>query len=372
MKKLIHLLGSIKVTVACLFILCLLTLFGTLYQKEYGLFLAQERFFYSWFLLAGGVVPLPGGLLVMGVLTVNLFISFFVHYVLGPRFIGVWLVHLGLLLMLGGGAYTMLTGKSGYVFLFEGESTNVLTHYHEWELAVWPAGEGPRAVEAVDVDVLNQQGEITFPTSGLAVKVETFHPNADAYLRTDKPVDPGLESASNIVEVRPLPPPLEPERNLPALIAAVSRDGQTRRLLFYGADEKAAEWKVGDTPWQIRLQRRREELPVRVALHDFKREAHPNSGVAKSFSSDIAVTFPNGVERDVVVEMNQPFRHDGYTFYQASFSEDGRTQGSKFAVTYNRGRLLPYVATALTTLGLIVHFGIQMARMAREQRRRPA
>ena len=372
MKSLVKIFGSIKVTVACLFILCILTVLGTLYQKDHGLFLAQERFFYSWFILAGGFLPLPGGMLVMGVLFVNLLISFFIHYILGLRFIGIWLVHLGLLLMLGGGGVTMLTGKSGYLFLFEGESSNVLTSYHEWELAVWKDGTEAREVEAVDARAFAEGLGVTFPSSRLAVRTEQYHVNADAYLKTDKPVDPGLESASKIVELRATPPAKEPEANIPALIAAVERDGQKRRVLFYGADEKPTQWKDGDVTWNLQLQRRREELPVSITLGDFKREEHPNSSMAKSFSSIISVAFPNGAERDVLVEMNQPFRHRGYTFYQASFSETGSTQGSKFAVTFNYGRLLPYVATTLTTLGLIIHFGIQLVRMAGEQRRRNA
>jgi hypothetical protein len=83
----------------------------------------------------------------------------------------------------------------------------------------------------------------------------------------------------------------------------------------------------------------------------------------------VNVSFPSGASRAVAVEMNQPFRYRGYTFYQASFSEQGNVQGSKFAVTFNFGRLIPYVATALTTFGLIIHFGIQLARMADQQRR---
>jgi hypothetical protein len=274
-------------------------------------------------------------------------------------------------MMLGGGAVTMLTGKSGYVFLFEGEKSNVLTAYHEWELAVWREQDGARQVEAIDFETLEAGTSVSFPTSGLSVKVETRMENADGFLKTDKPADAGLESTSKIVELRERKLELEPERNLPALVATVTRAGSslTRRLLLYGADEKAAEWKEGDVSWRIQLQRRREELPISIGLADFKREVHPNTETPKSFASRVEVTFPNGVERGVEIEMNKPFRHEGYTFYQASFSETASTQGSKFAVTQNYGRLLPYVATTITTLGLVIHFGMQLLRMARERRR---
>lgn len=369
MKSVIKFLGSIRLTVICLLILCVQVVLGTLYQKDYGLHAAQQRFFYSWFFLAGGVLPMPGSLLVMALLVVNLTISLFVHFMLGARFIGVWLVHLGLLLMMGGGGYTMLTGKSGYVFLIEGEKTNVMTSYQEWELAVWPDKPGqPREVEAIDSNGFRALQSVSFPASGLRAEVETYHINAEAYLKADKPADPGLESVSQIVSYKAQKPEKEPEANIPLLVATVTGEDKPRRVLFYGVDEKPARFTRGGVTWNMQLQRRREELPVTAELVDFKREMHAQSSTAKSYASMVSVSFPSGATRDVAVEMNQPFRYRGYTFYQASFSEQGNVQGSKFAVTYNTGRLIPYVATALTTLGLIIHFGIQLARMAGQQR----
>ena len=61
------------------------------------------------------------------------------------------------------------------------------------------------------------------------------------------------------------------------------------------------------------------------------------------------------VVRDALVEMNQPLRYQGYTFYQASYADlEGGAELSTFAVTRNHGRLIPYVATALTVLGLVM------------------
>jgi ResB-like family len=370
MKSFIKFFGSIRLTVICLLILCVQVVLGTLYQKDYGLHAAQERFFYSWIVMAGGVIPLPGALLVMALMVVNLTVSLFVHFMLGARFVGVWLVHLGLLLMMGGGGYTMLTGKSGYVFLIEGEKTNVMTAYQEWELAVWPDKPGqPREVEAMDANGFKPTQKISFPTSGLQAEVETYLRNAEAYLKADKPADPNLESTSKIVSFKPQNDELEPEANIPLLVATVSGGEKPRRILLYGVDDKPTQFTKGGVTWNMQLQRRREELPVMVDLVDFKREMHAQSSTAKSYASMINVSFSSGIERQVAVEMNQPFRYRGYTFYQASFSEQGDVQGSKFAVTFNIGRLIPYVATAMTTIGLIIHFGIHLVRMAGQQRR---
>ena len=66
--------------------------------------------------------------------------------------------------------------------------------------------------------------------------------------------------------------------------------------------------------------------------------------------------------------MNKPFRHRGLTFYQASFSESGGTQMSTFAVTRNQARLLPYVATSVVVVGMLIHFTVMLVQRARKAR----
>ena len=66
---------------------------------------------------------------------------------------------------------------------------------------------------------------------------------------------------------------------------------------------------------------------------------HPGTNIAKSFSSEIFL-IENETQRRVLIEMNAPLRHKGYTFYQASFAElnDGR-EATVLAVVQNSGRL---------------------------------
>ena len=65
----------------------------------------------------------------------------------------------------------------------------------------------------------------------------------------------------------------------------------------------------------------------------------------------------NDMEREVLISMNEPFRYKGWTFFQASFQETGGgPEISTFAVTRNYGRLIPYVATGVVFVGLLIHF----------------
>jgi hypothetical protein len=57
--------------------------------------------------------------------------------------------------------------------------------------------------------------------------------------------------------------------------------------------------------------------------------------------------------------MNNPLRHDGYTFYQASF-EPGNDQVTILQVVRNPSWLIPYIACSMMTLGLLVQFCIHL------------
>jgi len=64
--------------------------------------------------------------------------------------------------------------------------------------------------------------------------------------------------------------------------------------------------------------------------------------------------------------MNEPLRYKGYTFYQASFSENSQGETTDLAVVKNEGELLPYVSTILITLGLIIHLVFHIPRNKNE------
>ena len=100
-QRMLAVLASLKVTVAGLLLLMILTIWGTLYQAEHGLYQAQERFYQSWFLWIWNLIPFPGAQTVMTVLFVNLGAS--VAYMALRRKLSVGFVttHLGLALLLG-------------------------------------------------------------------------------------------------------------------------------------------------------------------------------------------------------------------------------------------------------------------------------
>ena len=357
---------SISLTVICLALLMILTFWGTLYQVEHGLFAAQEKFFSSWLVWVFGVIPFPGAKLVLGLLMLNLLgymANVLAFQALRP---GILLIHAGLLVMLIGGAITHYYAEESFLSLWEGETSSVSSGYHEWELAVWKRDGVIRDVHAIDTRGLEAGETLAFQPTPITVAVEQYYGHARAY-QTKEGATPYL-SALNISRIEPAPLNKEPTQNIPAGIFTVSAPGmETKKILLFGDDVAPLVIPVGDDEYSIGLRQRRTPMPLLIKLIDFKKQLHPGTQVAQSFSSLVEVT-ADGITRQLTISMNKPLRHRGFTLYQQSYREtpDGR-ESSTFAVTRNYGRLLPYISTAMVVIGMIVHFVAMMIKHARKQ-----
>jgi cytochrome c biogenesis protein ResB len=122
----IKILSSLRITVACLFLLFILTFWGTIAQVQQGLYAAQERYFSSFFFLAAGFVPFPGAQLVLWVLFVNLIASLietFKKYTQWTN-VGLLIVHVGIILYFVAAFMIFHFSQESSVRLAEGESAN--------------------------------------------------------------------------------------------------------------------------------------------------------------------------------------------------------------------------------------------------------
>ncbi|MEC8677500.1 MAG: ResB protein required for cytochrome C biosynthesis, partial [Candidatus Margulisiibacteriota bacterium] len=60
------------------------------------------------------------------------------------------------------------------------------------------------------------------------------------------------------------------------------------------------------------------------------------------------------------IEMNQPLRYSGYTFFQSSYTEDKET--SVFQVVKNPSWQVPYISSLLIVIGLLIQMTGSMRR----------
>ncbi len=356
-NKIFLVLSSLKITVGCLLLLFILTFWGTIAQVENGLFVAQQRYFHSFFFLASGRFPFPGAQLVLWVLFVNLLSAAITRYRFEWNNLGILLIHFGLLTYFISAFVTFHCVQESQLTLMEGAGSNVSTAYHDWELAVWQKTEGNKnGVIAYDIS-RESVGKIFLLTGdGFNIKVEEYYPNAVAYL-SDVKQRPNTINDSGITTLKSTPGKRDPEKNIPGgIFEAQFGQSQVRKLLLYGGEDYPAKVVIQDREYFVQLRKKRFVMPFLLTLKDFKMEVHPNTQVAKSYESLVQVK--NGdMERDVLISMNHPLRYKNFTFYQASYAIDalGREM-STLAVVKNFGRVLPYVASLITFLGLVTHF----------------
>jgi hypothetical protein len=359
------LLGSAAVTTVGLAFLLALTFWGTLYQVEHGLYLAKERFFDSWIVWIAGFIPFPGTQLVLAVLSLNL-VVYIGRLVLRRHMpLGLLLTHLGLLMLLAGGAVTHHFASESQLTLQEGETASASASYQNWELAVWSKNGPLREVMAYDADQLRPGDTRRFDDAGLTIEVEAYHRNARAFQSAAPQTNAAL-SRLGVTSLRPARLAKEPGENIAGAVLTVRPDdGAPVRAILFGEDEVPAVFPHHGTNYHVALRRARYPLPFVVRLIDFRREMHPGTEIARHFSSLVSVN-ADGVDRSLLISMNKPLRDRGYTLYQASYreEEDG-TQWSTFAVTHNYGRLIPYISTAVIVTGLSWHFVAMMVKRAR-------
>lgn len=97
---------------------------------------------------------------------------------------------------------------------------------------------------------------------------------------------------------------------------------------------------------------RRIGLNFNIALKKFDVGRYQGTMRASSYESVVSVP---GLGDEIKISMNEPLKHDGYTFYQASFQEDeaGRPVASVFSVNYDPGRWIKYLGSLLIVFGSI-------------------
>jgi len=332
--------------------MALLVIGGTILQSGKGIYAAQQEVFQSWLFWLFGVLPLPGMLLVGALLFVNLLSAVVFRLKFKWSASGLLLIHIGLLVLLGGGFVSFQYGREYVMTLNEGESSRMAHAAHEWELAVWTETQGKRQVQAVDIAALRPGEAWALPGQGLGVSVSRFFPNC-------RPAEAAAPGEAIFNEVRPA---ADPDENVPGVILDLSgpQGVQGRISLFAGNDAPVVR-TVPQGDYYFLLRQKRVILPLRLKLLDFKKTVYPGSEIPKSFTSRVEIE-SDGLRREALIAMNRPLRFRGYTFYQSSYAEGGaHGASSTFAVVRNAGRWLPYISSALIFIGLLLHFVFQLA-----------
>ncbi len=358
--------ASLKVTVVCLLLLAILTVWGTLYQADHGLYQAQQKFFHSWAFFLFGFIPFPGTVLVMFVLFFNLVLSLLYRIPMRLRNLGNIITHTGIIVLLVGGFFTFYYSQESSLMLREGETGTMSSSRYQWELAVWetPAAQGGETdVYAVDTAGFKAGGTVGFAGLGITLRISAYYANCRAFSSGRVSSDAVLNS-SGIRNLEEAPASSEVGENIAGALFRVEAPVlQGPPLLLYGQDTVPTTVKTADRSFTFSLRRRKIPLPVAITLTDFTVEMYPNSTIPKNYQSRVKLNTAGGVEREVVISMNKPLRFADLTFFQSSYYID--KAGNEFtilAVVKNAGRLLPYFSSIIIFLGMAIHFLVMLLR----------
>jgi len=321
--------------------LMVLLIAGTVAQKELGLYTATKYYF------AG---PAAWGLL--GLLTLSLSLKFLFDSAWSWQKLGIILSHLGVLVLLYGGALTALTNQEGYLIVSEAGRSATVLDYHQRSLVVLDEG---RIIAEWRADDLKQGAVLPLGDTGSHIEINDYCLNCDITRREDDAENAFGMAAK--VKLSSKPAEKNNEENISGVTFSVSG---TQYIVFEGFTKP-----IGIEGLEIIYGRVQRRLPFTVELVDFKKNLYVGTQMAKAYSSDIIV-HDGDVSWPVRIEMNQPLRYKGYTLFQSNYIEGADERDSTIlAVVDNKGWIFPYIGTAIMAFGLLYHLFMHLTARVR-------
>lgn len=369
---------SLKLTVVLLALSIILIFWATLAQVQLGIWGVQEKFFHTLFVLGkipGTDLPVPvfpGGYFLGGLLLVNLLAAHIYRFRLEWKKAGIQLTHLGLILLLLGELVTSLLQVESNMRIEEGATQHYSESYRSNELAIIDTTSPDyNEVVAIPEAVLADGGAIQHPKLPFQVRLKDYYPNAALQMREGLPnaaPSPATAGLGPRIAVTPLRLTYkQDERNAPAAhLEFVGPEGSLGTWLVSPVLDAPQKFDHAGRTWEIALRFKRYYHPFRITLFDFAHDKYPGTEIPKNFSSRIRLQTDDArQDREVLIYMNNPLRHAGLTFYQASFERGDKV--SILQVVRNPGWVLPYVSCILMGLGLLLQFGIHLTGFIRKR-----
>ncbi len=382
----LDIITSYGLAATVLLLLTVITLFGTLNQVEESLYDSQKKYFESfWISDTVGKIPifLPGGYLLMAILFSNMLAGTILKIRKNWKAVGLYVSHVGILMLIVSSFVTKHFAWEGNMALYPGMTADEALSYHYWQLEIIPIAEDGTASEALviphgELRPIGPRGTRTFGSEELP-----FDLVVDGYYRNSLPV-PASAPVAQESKARQvggfvlIPQPLEKEAeaNMAGLYARIEpRDGSSitkgdpETIIWAHLGGNFAERipytvSVDDKDYAIQLVRERMKVPFDVQLDEFIFEKYAGISTARNYQSNIT-KIEGDSEEEIEIKMNEPLRHRGYTFFQASFgpANAGPTEElySVFAIVKNPSDHWPLYSLIVVGTGLLTHLLLKLS-----------
>ncbi len=125
---------------------------------------------------------------------------------------------------------------------------------------------------------------------------------------------------------------------------------------YWVTDNKPLNLLVEGRQVKIFLTKKSITLPFEFVLTDFKMDKDPGTNNPASYESFVRLHEEDGPSNHHVF-MNNPLKTQGFTFYQASYSDLGQGQySSTFSANVDQGRPIKYLGSLLLVFGAFAHY----------------
>ncbi len=383
-SKLLAVLTSLKLTVLCLAVAVILVFIGTIAQVDQGLYRAQELYFKSFLIYwpGTGFPVFPGGYTVGTVLLVNLLAAHGKRFQFSRKKFGIFLTHVGLILLLLGQLFTDLLSRESALHFEEGESKNYSVDFRKNELALIDRSDKrTETIVSVPESLLDEGAVLKDDRLPFRVRVHQHWPNLDVRMpnpHNEKPTGFFAPTADRGGRVWIRPRPSETamdQRDNPGATIELLVGERSLGTWFVSTLLKPSPLDFDNRKYDVVLRHRRYYEPFSLTLIKATHDVYKGTEVPKNFSSRVRLLNPETrVDRETLIYMNYPLRYGGLTFYQHQMAanemvtQSGLLPSSTLQVVRNPTWLTPYLACLLVGAGLIIQFAIHLVGFLRKQR----
>ncbi len=359
--------SSLKLTVVCLAMMMILVFFTTLAQVDVGIFEAKRQFFsgiFVWKSLFGHSIPVfLSGISVGWLLFINLIAAHLSRFKLAWSKLGIWMIHGGLIVLLIGAACTYYLADETQMILPEGQSSIYSESTRKLEVVLIREVNGRHQVVAIPYELLKRDCPIELSQVGVTVIPRQIFNNSQ--LLTMSPTG-NLDGFIGIARhIRSIEIPLFKQDDIQNIATVYFEviEGTVPKGVFLLSNGLSVyqSLHVNSGEWFVRLRSQREYHSYQITLNEFRHDVYTGTQIPKNFSSQVTVTdLKTGQSFQSLIYMNHPLRHEGKTYYQASFADNDTT--SILQVVRNPSWIFPYVASIMIGLGLLFQFGYHLIR----------
>ena len=363
-----------------LLLLGVLTWFATLEQIDNGLYPTLNKYFHwkSLFLLPelnGKMVPLPlpGGYGVCAVLLLNLILGGIIRIRKGWRHYGNLIAHFGIIFMLAGGGVAHHFSERGNMAISEGESSDAAEDYFEYVVEVAEIHDGKanevHVIRGKDIADLGGGTLRTFrlPELPFDLQLTGYMKNTVPVSRFER-VPPSHQRVVDgyfLMEKPKLKPAEEAERFTAGCYARIlKRDGtMSDPFILAGASFHPFTHQQDGRTFTVDMRKRLWPMPFTVKLDKFIADFHPGTTRPAKFISHVR-RVGTASEVPVTIQMNEPMRYQGLTFFQASYGPPGAVPGQRmysvFEIVRNPADKWPEYSLWIVAFGMLVTFLIKL------------